>query len=251
MVAGNWKMNTTVPQGLELAGTLVNDLRDMAGGAEVVLIPPFTHLVPMRELLAPTHIRLGAQNCYLQNKGAYTGEISPQMLVNLCDYVLLGHSERRNLMGETDEMVGAKLQVALSAGLRVILAVGENESERESGTTLAVVDRQLQAALADAPGCNADNLIVAYEPVWAIGTGKTATPEQAEKVCAHIASRLGGLAGSGRAVRILYGGSVTAENADSLFAQEHLDGALVGGASLNAGAFAGIVASCGQRLSRV
>jgi triosephosphate isomerase len=246
LVAGNWKMNTTVVEGLRLATELVDGLGEC--GADVAVLPPFTHLVPLAEILRGRGVRLGAQNCWSKDAGAFTGEISPRTVAELCDLVLLGHSERRHLLGESDDLIAAKLVAARAAELTVILAVGETEAERDADRTLAVIDRQLESALGQREGLDGDSLVVAYEPVWAIGTGRTATPAQAEEVCAHIADRLHDLIGDARAVRVLYGGSVTAANASELFAEEHIDGALVGGASLKVADFCAIAAAAQGRL---
>jgi triosephosphate isomerase len=249
LVAGNWKMNTTVEEGVVLARALRAELEE--SGVEVALLPPFTHLVPVREVLKGSRIRLGAQDCYAEDRGAFTGEVSPAMLAGLCDDVLLGHSERRHIMGESDDLIARKLAAARRHRLRVTLAVGETEGEREGGATMAVVDRHLRSALEGIEGVGNGELVIAYEPVWAIGTGKTATPEQAEEVCAHIASRLDELLGEvASTVPILYGGSVTAANAAELFAEPHIDGALVGGASLRVDAFTVIVRAAEARNRR-
>lgn len=240
LVAGNWKMNTTVQQGIALA----TSLRDAVGtqaGVEVAVLPPFTHLWPLHDVLVGSGILLGAQDVFWETSGAYTGEISPTMLAGWCDLALVGHSERRHLLGETDAQVGRKFACALGSGLRVIVAVGETEAERDAGATFAVVERQLNAALAPfkSPPA-AESFVIAYEPVWAIGTGRTASPEQAQEVCRHIREHLAtGLAVAG--VRVLYGGSVTADTAAALFAESDIDGALVGGASLDSDKFAAIV----------
>ena len=240
LVAGNWKMNTTVSDGVELARSLRATLD--RSRVEVEVLPPFTHLVSVREALAGSSLRLGAQDCYAEEKGAFTGEVSPLMLAGLCDDVLLGHSERRHVIGESDELIARKLRAARRQRLRVILAVGETEAERLENTTMAVVDRQLRTALEDLDDVADDELVIAYEPVWAIGTGRTATPEQAEEVCVHIVTRLDQLLGEvANSVPILYGGSVTADNAAELFAEPHIHGALVGGASLKVDAFTTIV----------
>jgi triosephosphate isomerase (TIM) len=242
LVAGNWKMNTTLEEGVALA-RIVAATTAGVDGVEVAVLPPFTHLFAVREAVRDRGLLIGAQDVYWEDSGAFTGEISPLMLRGLCDLVLVGHSERRHLLGETDEQVGRKLVRALQHRLRVIAAVGETEAERDAGSTFEVVDRQLRAAFAplhDTP--DSSTVVIAYEPVWAIGTGRTATPEQAEEVCAHIKDEvrhLTGIAG----VAVLYGGSVTAANATSLFAQPSIDGALVGGASLKPDDFAAIVRS--------
>ena len=250
LVAGNWKMNTLIDEGLRLAEA-VRDATAGVRGVEVAVLPPFTHLWPIHQALRGSHVQLGAQDVFWENAGAYTGEVSPAMIAGWCDHALVGHSERRHLLGETDEQVGRKFAAAAAAGLHVIVAVGETEAERDAGSTFAVIDRQLAAAfsLFTAPP-SVDDYVIAYEPVWAIGTGRTATPEQAQEVCAHIKTRVPG-AGEGGGVRVLYGGSVTASNAASLFAADDIDGALVGGASLRAGEFAAIVtaAAAGARVA--
>jgi len=246
MVAGNWKMNTTVTEGIEL---LTDVLQQVDGSAaEVVVLPPFTHLVPFAEQLSLGTVILGAQNCYREMSGAYTGEVSPRVLRDLCSVVLLGHSERRHILGESDELVAAKMTAARAVGLRVILAVGETLEERDAGSTTVVIERQLLSALERCDDLGGGALIVAYEPVWAIGTGQSATSAQAEEVCGRIADQLTASIDDARAVPILYGGSVTVANAAELFAQEHIDGALVGGASLKPDEFSGIVRAAGQRL---
>jgi triosephosphate isomerase len=242
MVAGNWKMNTTVAEGTALAGAVVAAVAGMRG-VEIAMLPPFTHLWPVRSVLEGSGVLLGAQDVFWEDKGAYTGEISPTMLEGLCDLALVGHSERRHLFGERDDEVARKFSAALAHGLRVILAVGETGDERDAEQTFEVIDRQLDAVFTTlempaSPGA----FVIAYEPVWAIGTGRTATPDQAQEVTAHIKAHL-----SRRYVpispRVLYGGSVTVANAESLFAEQDIDGALVGGASLRAEEFAAIVAA--------
>jgi triosephosphate isomerase len=240
LVAGNWKMNTTVAEGLDLARSLRAELD--GSGVEVEVLPPYTHLVGVREVLKGSSLRLGAQDCYAEDRGAFTGEVSPAMLAGLCDDVLLGHSERRHIIGESDELIARKLAAARRHHLRVILAVGETEAERLENTTMAVVDRQLKSALENVGDLQDGELVIAYEPVWAIGTGRTATPAQAEEVCVHIVTRIDQLLGEvANSVPILYGGSVTASNAAELFAEPHIHGALVGGASLKVDAFTTIV----------
>lgn len=242
LVAGNWKMNTLVDEGVALATEIIQGVADVEG-AEVALLPPFTHLWPVHQVQRGSRVLLGAQDVYWENAGAFTGEVSPAMLAGWCDFVLVGHSERRHLFGETDEQVGMKFAKALEHGLRVIVAVGETESERDAEKTFEVVDRQLNAAFAPFdPPPGAELFVIAYEPVWAIGTGRNATPEQAQEVNAHIKEHLAGRFGiSG--VQVQYGGSVTAFNAGSLFSQPDVDGALVGGASLKSGEFTSIVAA--------
>jgi triosephosphate isomerase len=245
LVAGNWKMNTSVNEGIDLARQITAMQRP--AGVEVAILPPFTHLWALRDELAGSGIKLGAQDCFWEDSGAFTGEVSPASLSGWCDFVLVGHSERRHLLGETDEQVAAKLRRALTWDLSVILAVGETLDERESGVTDEVIHRQLDVALASVDAAGLQRCVVAYEPVWAIGTGRTATPEIAQTTCAGIRGRLRGLfdAAGSEGVRILYGGSVTADNATSLFGEDDIDGGLVGGASLRPADFARIVAAAG------
>jgi triosephosphate isomerase len=247
MVAGNWKMNTTIAEGIDLARAV----RELCGDeteVDVAVLPPFVHLLPVHEVLAQSNVLLGAQDVYWEDSGAFTGEVSPLMLAGLCDLVLVGHSERRHLLGETDAQTGRKFAAARRHGLGVIVAVGETEAERDGGRTVAVVDRQLDAVLAAAaPEPEAGEWLIAYEPVWAIGTGRTATPGQAEEVCMHIREHV---MAAGAAPRVLYGGSVTAENASELFACPGIDGGLIGGASLRPEVFAAIVAAAADRASR-
>jgi triosephosphate isomerase len=243
LVAGNWKMNTTVPEGLAKARELADGARP--DGVEVAVLPPFLHLWPMREVLRGTGVRMGAQDVFWEDAGAFTGEISPAALSGWCDYVLVGHSERRHLLGETDDDVRRKLAAALRHELRVIVAVGETLDEREAGRTLTVVHGQLDAAFSSVADADAQRCVVAYEPVWAIGTGRTATPEQAQEVCAAIRQRMANLVSPAAAapMRILYGGSVTAANAAELFVQPDIDGGLVGGVSLKPAEFLQVVAA--------
>jgi triosephosphate isomerase len=242
LVAGNWKLNNTEDQAITLVRKMLPGLNRVAG-VEKLICPPFIALPSLHKLLVSSEVRLGAQNMTWQEAGAYTGEISPRMLAPLCDYVILGHSERRALFGETDEKINLKIKAALSHKLIPILCVGETLEENQSGRTVDVLFRQIQAGLQGAPLNTADQLVVAYEPVWAIGTGQTATPQQANQVIqATIRTTLASLFGETIAdsVRVLYGGSVTEENALSFFSQPGIDGALVGGASLRPQAFIGI-----------
>jgi triosephosphate isomerase (TIM) len=246
MVAGNWKMHTTLADGVALAEA-VCAATSGTSGVEIAVLPPFTHLFALRSVLEGTGVLLGAQNVFWEDSGAFTGEISASMLAGLCQLVLVGHSERRHIFGERDEDVGKKFVASLAKRLRVIVAVGETSDERDAGQTFAVVDRQLDAVFsAMVDRVPTDAYVIAYEPVWAIGTGRTATPDQAQEVTAHIKAHL-----SPRFVdtppRVLYGGSVTAVNAASLFAEQDIDGALVGGASLRAAEFATIVAAAAER----
>ena len=243
MVAGNWKMNKTIEQARLLVAEMTPELQGVSG-VEKVLCPPFTSLMAVSAMLVGTEIGLGAQNMHWEASGAYTGEISAQMVAEICKYVILGHSERRQYFGETDSTVNKKLMAALKAGLTPIVCVGETLSENESGQTAAVVTRQVAEGLKGLTADQALALVVAYEPVWAIGTGRAATSEGANAVLADIIRpELAKMFGqeTAQAVRILYGGSVTAANAAELFAQPDIDGALVGGASLKVADFVKIV----------
>jgi len=241
LIAGNWKMHKTIPEALDLVRELkelVNDVNDR----DILVCPPFTALYPVSKELEGSNIVLGGQNMYFEEQGAFTGEISPLMLKSAgCSYVILGHSERRHIFGETDELVNKKVLSAVNHGLIPILCVGELLEERESGKTQEVVEKQVREGLKGIDGN--DEFVIAYEPVWAIGTGKTATPELAEEVHFFIRRVLSDMFGSEKAnsVRILYGGSVKPENAAGLLNMENIDGALVGGASLKAESFAKIV----------
>ncbi|HEX6511286.1 MAG TPA: triose-phosphate isomerase [Chloroflexota bacterium] len=238
LVAGNWKMNCTLSE----ARSLAESIRDQQLGgldADLVICPPFTALTVVSQVIHGSGLDLGAQNMYFEPKGAFTGEISAEMLLDAgCRYVILGHSERRRQMGETSEQVNRKLQLALASGLTPIVCVGETWPERSSGQTEVVVGQQLSESLRDVPDEQLRSTVIAYEPVWAIGTGHVASPEQAEEVHQFIRRSLP--SGLGEAMRILYGGSVTPENAAGLMAKPELDGALVGGASLKAESFAAI-----------
>ncbi|MEW6241949.1 MAG: triose-phosphate isomerase [Chloroflexota bacterium] len=241
-VAGNWKMNKTVEEARALVFSMSIKLRDIAG-VEKVLCPPFPALVAVSALLEGTDIGLGAQNMHWEEKGAFTGEVAPNMVAEFCNYVILGHSERRTYFGETDETVNKKVRAALEAGLIPIVCVGETLDEHESGRTEEVVARQTRAGLRAVDPANAARLVVAYEPVWAIGTGKASTGEAANAVVRDvIRSALAESFGeeTGQAIRVLYGGSVTAANAAEFFSQPEIDGALVGGASLKVDEFAAI-----------
>ena len=233
LIAGNWKMNTTLSE----ARALITQMTAALGrveGVEILVCPPFISLAAVRDLLQGTVIQLGAQNMYWEDKGAFTGEVSPLMLAPLCQYVILGHSERRHIFQESDELVARKVRTALRSRLKPILCVGERLEENEAGQTQAVISRQLRLSL-DGIG-DLDSLVVAYEPVWAIGTGRAATGAQANETVGFIRRVLSELFGAGKAaaVRILYGGSVTAANIAEFIGQPEIDGALVGGASLKA-----------------
>ncbi|MFN8640748.1 MAG: triose-phosphate isomerase [Candidatus Binatia bacterium] len=243
LLAGNWKMHGTLGEAL----ALVDELRPLVGGVrdrQILVAPPFTALAAVADRLAGSGILIAGQDLYWEDKGAFTGEVSGPMLVACgCSHVIIGHSERRQFFGESDAWVARKTEAALRADLTPIVCVGETLAERESGTTLAVVERQVRAALSPLGPAGLARVVVAYEPVWAIGTGKVATPEQAQEVHVAIRGMIAAQAGAEIAatVRILYGGSVKPDNVDSLMAQPDLDGALVGGASLKASDFARIV----------
>ncbi len=241
-VAGNWKMFKTVAEARHLVSELIPGLQAIES-VERVLCPPYTALLAVRALLEGTQIGLGAQNLYWEASGAFTGEISPVMLAELCQYVIIGHSERRAYFGETDETVQRKVGAALEHGLVPIVCVGETLEENEAGRTAEVVSRQVRNGLEGLDLSDA-GVVIAYEPVWAIGTGRAATPEGANAVVASIIRpALAELFGQNiaRAVRVLYGGSVKASNAAEFFQQPEIDGALVGGASLKASEFIPIV----------
>ena len=240
IIAGNWKMNTTLSE----ATSLVTEMReglDRVGGTEKILCPPFISLAAVKELITGSSIGLGAQNMYFEGKGAYTGEVSPPMLTGLCDFVILGHSERRQYFHEGDDLINKKVKAALEAGLKPILCVGERLEENEAGKTREVVTGQLRGALSGIGSL--EGLVVAYEPIWAIGTGRASTPELANETIGIIRGTLSELYGEevAQGVRIQYGGSVTAENIAGFIAEPEIDGALVGGASLKAGEFLSIV----------
>ena len=244
-IAGNWKMHKTLAEAKALARGL---RQGVAPGrrAEVAVAPPYTALAAVAEELSGSDIRLAAQNTFWEKQGAFTGEISPAMLADVgCRYVIIGHSERRQHFGETDATVNRRLKAVLEAGLAVILCVGETLEEREAGQTFAVVRTQLDGGLANVTA-GPDRLVIAYEPVWAIGTGKTATPDQAQEVHAFIRSLLREFMGpAAEDIRIQYGGSVTPDNAATLLAQPDIDGALVGGSSLKPELFLPIIGAAG------
>ena len=242
VIAGNWKMNKTRPE----AESLITDLKPLAenAGCEVVICVPFTNLETAVRLTAGTNIKVGAQNCHFAKSGAYTGEVSADMLKEVgVEYVVLGHSERRQYFGETDETVNKRTKAALEAGLKPIVCVGELLWEREANITEEVISRQIKLDFAGISSDELQNCIIAYEPVWAIGTGKTATADQAEEVCAFIRNVLAGLYGVDVAekITIQYGGSMNAGNAAELLSKTNVDGGLIGGASLKAPDFATII----------
>jgi len=242
-VCGNWKMNTDLDAALALAEGLKSASAD-AAGIEVGACPPFVYLKPVADALKGSDVVLGGQNMYFEPEGAFTGEISAKMLLDVgCTHVILGHSERRHKFGEGDELINRKVRAALEAGLNVILCVGELLEEREAGKTEEVLRRQVTACLDGVAADSMDSVVLAYEPVWAIGTGKTATPEQAQEAHEFVRGLVAGMFDDGVAqkLRIQYGGSVKPENACDLIGRKDVDGALVGGASLKSDAFAQII----------
>lgn len=245
LIAGNWKMNMNLQQARELVASIRAGLGDAPLRLDVAVCPPFPYLFPMAKAAANSAIAVGAQDCHEEISGAFTGEVSAAMIAETgARYVILGHSERRRTIGhlEDDQMVNAKARAARRAGLTPIVCVGETLAERQAGRTLDVLTFQATAALIGATVGAAGDLVIAYEPVWAIGTGQNATPEQAQEAHAHIRGTLRRAIGAvADAVRILYGGSVKPENTEALVRQPDVDGALVGGASLKADSFVGII----------
>jgi len=240
MIAGNWKMNTTVSEATELVKEMRAEL-DQIDNVDKVICPPFISLAVVGELIKGSSIKVGAQNIYFEEKGAYTGEISPLMLADQCEFVIIGHSERRQYFNETGEMVNKKIVAALKVGLKPILCIGEKLEENEAGRMEEVVTEQLRASLAEIAYLS--GLVIAYEPIWAIGTGKAATGKQANETIGLIRRNITKLYDKEIAqnMRILYGGSVTAANTAEFISQPEIDGALVGGASLKATEFLSIV----------
>ena len=242
-IAGNWKMHKVIPEAESLARALADKFAGFTQ-ASIVVAPPFTALRAVAEIIKGTNIKLSAQNMFWEKEGAFTGEVSGIMLKDAgCSYVILGHSERRAYFGESDESVNKKIKAALEFGLLPIVCVGEKLAERQQGKTMAVVEQQIKGALAQVSYAEAEKVIVAYEPVWAIGTGVTATPQQAEEVHKFIRAQLEELYDNSLAQKalIIYGGSVKPENITPLMQEEDIDGALVGGASLVAEKFIKII----------
>jgi triosephosphate isomerase len=243
LIAGNWKMNKTALEAVDL----INEIKSLVGGqtsVQVCICPPFTALSKASESVEQSEVLLGAQDMNAAQSGAYTGEISAEMLRELyVTFVILGHSERRQLFGETNEVINKKIHAAIENNLKPIYCIGETLEERESGKTLDVVRTQVREGLKNFPTQSIENLVLAYEPIWAIGTGKTATDEMAQEVHADIRKVLSEMFGDSAAdtIRILYGGSMKAENAAGLLGQEDVDGGLIGGASLTGRAFVGII----------
>lgn len=243
VIAGNWKLFKTIGE----ATSLVNDLKPLVAGAkgvEIVVAPVFTALSRVADAAAGSNIRVAGQDCYWEEEGAFTGEVAPKLLKDAgCSHVIIGHSERRQYFGETDETVNKKTKAAIGAGLAAIVCVGETLAEREADKTFAVIEKQITGALAGVSADILTKIVIAYEPVWAIGTGKTASDAQAQEVHAFIRGLVAKMFGQAvaDAIRILYGGSVKPDNVKGLMAQADIDGALVGGASLKADSFAAIV----------
>jgi len=249
IVAGNWKMHTTAPEASALCGSICDHqmVKDgMGQGVEVVLCPPFTSIAHVVERSTGSGIHIGAQDCHQESHGAYTGDISaPMIKASGCSYVIIGHSERRQYHLETDELIARKILAALSENLVPLFCVGETLAERESEATASVITRQVQSVQQIIGSTSLQQCVIAYEPVWAIGTGRAASPDQAQEVHTMIASLLQTY---DVRIPILYGGSVNADNAASLFARDHISGALVGGASLKVEAFAAIIAAAGDQM---
>jgi triosephosphate isomerase len=253
VIAGNWKMYTTPSEAVVLAEGIVKTLSSL-DGPELIVCPPFTALAAVGRIVTGSRVRLGAQNLHWAKEGAYTGEVSADMLRDIgCRYVIIGHSERRQYFGETDESVNKKSCAALATGLIPIICVGETLAEREARRADAVVEIQLKGALSGLLPAQVQRLILAYEPVWAIGTGKTATPSQAEEMHAYIRKTIAMLFDSGVAggIRILYGGSVKPDNAKELLERTDIDGALIGGASLQVESFAAIAKAAQNTGARI
>ncbi len=245
LIAGNWKMNGLRADGLALAKAIGDGAGRVAGKADLVVCPPFTLLGEVASILQDQPISIGAQDCHPHPNGAHTGDVSGPMLADAgASFVILGHSERRTNHGETDDLVHDKTEAAWRAGLVAIICVGETLAEREAGRTLSVIGTQLAGSVPD--GANAGNTVIAYEPVWAIGTGRVASPAQAQEVHADIRTTLASRFGGGEAARfrLLYGGSMKPDNARELLALEDVDGGLIGGASLKADDFLSIAGSC-------
>ena len=252
LIGGNWKMNLTLDGARVLARALA-DGYEPVGGVEVILFPPFPFILPVAEIVRGTGLGVGGQNCHQEESGAYTGAVAPRMLLDVgAQSVLVGHSERRQLFGEGDDLLRAKLRTALKAGLSPMFCVGETLAEREDGRMEAVLARQVESAFDGLDETSLSRISVAYEPVWAIGTGRTATPDQAESAHRFIRSVLARLFGPVQeSVPILYGGSVKAENAGDLLSRDGIDGALVGGASLRSDPFLGIIGAAGRVQAQV
>jgi len=246
VVAGNWKMNNDINSSINLINEIKKGLNQKNLNVEVIICPPFTSLETANVLIKDTSIKLGAQNMYFETSGAFTGEISPLMLKSVgCEYVILGHSERRTIFHESNQLINKKIKSAVTNGLKPIFCIGETLEEREKGETFNVVETQIREGLADLTEQELKNLIIAYEPVWAIGTGRNATPEQAEEVHKFIRELIAQIYSKEFAENLIiqYGGSVKPENSKDLMSQPDIDGALVGGACLKADSFIKIIES--------
>lgn len=246
VIAGNWKMHKDLSESQNLISKLTNALSKEEIRCDVIICPPFTSLSEAGSLIKNTKVKLGAQNMYFEDKGAFTGEISAAMLKSVgCEYVILGHSERRTIFGEPDSTVNKKIKKALSSGLKPIFCIGESLSERESGVTKEIIKRQVTEGLQQVSKGEMEKIIIAYEPIWAIGTGVNATPEQAQEVHVFVRELISEIFGSDTAENLViqYGGSVKPENAGELLSQNDIDGALVGGACLDADSFISIIKS--------
>ena len=242
-IAGNWKMNKTAAETAELASALKASLAQFAGKCEIAVCPTFTSLATAVEILKGSNVKVGAQNIHWADNGAYTGEISGAMLKEIgVEYVIIGHSERRQYFGETDETVNQRIKAALKYGLKPIVCIGETLAEREGGVTNTVLEKQIRGAFADISAADMDAITIAYEPVWAIGTGKTATPEVAQETHAFIRSVLTALYGDkAQDIVVQYGGSMKAENSGALVSKQDIDGGLIGGAALKADSFTALI----------
>ena len=242
-IAGNWKMNKTAAETAELASALKASLAQFAGKCEIAVCPTFTSLATAVEILKGSNVKVGAQNIHWADNGAYTGEISGAMLKEIgVEYVIIGHSERRQYFGETDETVNQRIKAALKYGLKPIVCIGETLAEREGGVTNTVLEKQIRGAFADITAADMDAITIAYEPVWAIGTGKTATPEVAQETHAFIRSVLTALYGDkAQDIVVQYGGSMKPENSGALVSKQDIDGGLIGGAALKADSFTALI----------
>lgn len=246
IVAGNWKMHMNLSETIQLISEIKKKVEDLDTNCGVIICPPFTSLDAAAAMIKDSRIKLGAQNMHYENKGAFTGEVSADMLMSVgCEFVILGHSERRTIFKESDELINKKIHAAISAGLTPIFCIGETLDEREKGITFDVVKRQMNIGLENVSSENAERMIIAYEPVWAIGTGKTASPQQAEEVHAYLRNLLTEIYDSNTAneITIQYGGSVKPDNANELFSQPNIDGGLIGGACLKADSFVDIISA--------
>lgn len=248
MIAGNWKMNMLRKEAHDLTEKIISGIDGFEEKIDVVLAPPYTSLDIVHGLISDTKIMLSSQDVFWEDRGAYTGEISPAMLLDAgCQWAIIGHSERRGILGESDLIVKKKINASLGDGLGVIVCVGETLQEREEGRTIDIVSSQVKSAIAELKVEDLESFVIAYEPIWAIGTGKVATPREAEQVHAAIREITGNIFGQGSEVmRVLYGGSVKVDNIEKLLEMDNIDGALIGGAGLNAESFVEIVKIAGE-----